>query len=72
MNTEEQIEAHIRNLRDKELNNLAILMKHPNAKNGNKAPLGVKATKQLESFILWLKQRGNLETAGNYLEKVMD
>lgn len=73
MNTEEQIVTHIRNLGDKELNNLAIYMKHPRAKKGNKAPLGVKVTpQQRENFILWLKQRGNIETAGNYLEKVMD
>jgi hypothetical protein len=70
MNAEEQIVNRIKNLDAKEVNNLAILMKHPNAKNGNKAPLGIEATPpQRESFILWLKQRGNLETAGNYLEK---
>jgi hypothetical protein len=73
MNTEEQVAIHIRNLSVKEVNNFAIHMKHPNTKKGNKAPLGVKASQQQrKNFILWLKQTGNIETAGKHLDKLIE
>lgn len=68
MNIQEQVENRMSELGDKELNSLALHLKHPNAREGIQAPLGVTVTQlQRENFIRWVKQAGNVEKAGIYL-----
>jgi hypothetical protein len=65
---EEQVEIRMRELGDKELNNLALHLKHPNAREGIQAPLGKTVTpQQRENFIRWVEQTRNVEKAGIYL-----
>ena len=73
MPEDEQIESRIWKLEDKELNNLALNLEHPNAKKGIQAPLGVKVTaRQRKNFIQWIKGTGNLEKAGIHLRILPD
>ena len=64
----EQVESRMRKMGDKELNNLALHLNHPNAKKGIQTPLGATVTQQQrENFVRWVKQTGNVEKAGIYL-----
>lgn len=67
MTVQEQVESHMWELGDKQLNGLALHFKL-NPKEGLQTPLGVTVTqRQRENFIRWVKKTGNVEKAGIYL-----